>query len=72
MEVVPGGDEEQAWVIDRVYIGNVTGLADVADYAVTSLPPDGPLREATVVGHRRSDGWRPLVRRAIETLWPDT
>lgn len=71
VEIVPNGVEERARVLDILYIGNVSALADLSDYVVyvNRDPRDPDVRttnpDGTVLGHRRDLGWGPLVARAI-------
>lgn len=63
--IVPHGDDTREQVIDTLYIANVTPYNEIADYAVWSATH--PTRKI-VAAHRRTAGWMPLVRRAIEAL----
>jgi hypothetical protein len=65
VEVWPGGDEERRQQVGRLDIANLTGAADTAMYEAI-LRPEGT--RAVVRGHRRQDGWRQLLARALEGL----
>lgn len=62
--LLPNGDAGRAEAIGLINIANVSDLAPVSDYKVW----DEYGNEAMVIGHRRSDGWLPLVARACEAL----
>lgn len=55
-----------------VVLRNVSDLADVSDYDYKVLVGDGTPERSKVLalgsihGHRRSDGWQPLVHRLLE------
>lgn len=67
MVYVPGGDDARSEVIGTVCIANVSGLAELSDYAVWQ---PGMAGRRIVRGHPRKDGWGPLVARALAALWP--
>lgn len=70
VEIVPGGDEARSRILGRVMIANRSGLAPVSDYKAWHVGPDGAKTVAGILGHRRSDGWVPLLRRTLDALWP--
>jgi hypothetical protein len=64
VEIVPGGDESQAKVIERMLIANVSGLADVSDYD-TVFTYGGKTLYGEVFDHARMDGAWELIRSAL-------
>lgn len=67
VQLHPGGDRHRAKTLGTVEIANVSELEAIADYRVAALF-EGPVVQARVTGHRRSDGWQVLLRRALEAL----
>jgi len=55
-----------------VVLVNKSDLADISDYEYQVLVGDGtPARSKTIAagrieGHRRDDGWQPLVARVVQ------
>lgn len=70
VELLPGGRETGRRVIDRMYIWNVSQLADVSDYRFSDEDPRGRQGQLEwagwVRGHRRSDGALELIRKVLE------
>ena len=48
-----------------VALQNMSGLAEVSDYHWKVYVNERLIDEGWVVGHRRSDGWAPLVERML-------
>jgi hypothetical protein len=67
VEVLPAGDRSRRRTLATVDIANVTGLSPISDYEVRTRI-NGEDRVAFVKGHRRSDGWRALLKRALIEL----
>lgn len=68
IEVWPGGRESAAREIERLYVWNISNLAEVSDYLFRyDLDPrDTPgEHDGMVIEHRRSDGAWELVRRVL-------
>lgn len=69
VEVWPGGDESRAKEIDRLYIWNVSRLAEVSDYRYTDEDPRGRQGDIPwagwVRGHRRIEGAFALLHKAL-------
>lgn len=61
VQIVPFGDEERVREIGRLDISNTT-------YVGTSENEYGNVCDYVVRGHRRSDGFWPLVRKALDAL----
>lgn len=68
VEIHPAGNSRRKRTIATIDIGNVSDLAEVSDYVVLAGFDDREARQVTVHGHRRADGWTPLVIRALEAL----
>lgn len=71
IEIHPGGDSSQSRCIERLYVGNVSNLADVSDYAVYDKDPrrgTPPMPTATVAGHRRDDGAVALAAKVCQAV----
>ena len=70
VEVVPLGHEPLKRTIAKINISNVSELSELSDYeAIALLDKTGrkPVR-IFVEGHRRAEGWIPLVRRVLENI----
>lgn len=65
IEVWDGGDPGKRTSVGTLLIANRSGLAKTSTYEVW-LEPDG--RKTFVHGHQRSDGWVPLMERALAAL----
>ena len=65
VELWPGGDESRAREIGRACIANVSQLTHVSNYVVVAADEDGVGPARLVRGHRRDDGFWPLVSRAL-------
>lgn len=75
VEIVPGGDEARARQIGMLEIGNQSGLAAISDYAVRVTTQDENEKRVKVLGvygHRRSDGFWPLVAMAASRAAPSS
>jgi hypothetical protein len=68
VEIWPGGDVDRAYAVAYIDIWNVSELAPVSDYRYECRLEGGPPVLGDIVGHRRSDGWAPLVRRVVADL----
>lgn len=64
IELVPGGDEDRAHVIEQMTIANVSNLADVSDYDI-AMTDGGQRYYGTVHDHVRAHGAWELVDRAL-------
>ena len=74
VEIWPGGSEEFRRPVADLRIANVTdGLPETSNYeyaladnltSTTRNPPD----TGTVLRHKRSHGWLPLVRRVLQDV----
>lgn len=60
IELVPGGDEDRAHVIEQMTIANISDLADVSDYDY-AFTERGKIRYGRKYGHHRADGAWDLV-----------
>jgi hypothetical protein len=77
-EIWPGGDETRKHVIGEMRIANVSDLADISSYSVTTFQAADPSSGAAswqssfvTHGHRRSDGVWALVRAILEDAFPN-
>ena len=68
VEIHPHGSASDKRTIATIDIANVSELAETSDYLVTATFDDGPPRRWRVCGHRRRDGWIPLVRGVLDRL----
>ena len=71
VELWPGGYEDRAWEVGRLGLANVSDLVEVSDYVAVLVRkvPGFDEEEVTtrfVAGHRRSDGFEPLVARLMD------
>lgn len=76
IEVWPGGDESRAREIERLFVANISALADTSDYVYEFVQPGQPRTAATldqpdglVTDHVRSDGAWELTRRVLQHAW---
>lgn len=67
VELWPGGRQLGSRELGRAGIANVSELADRSDYLVVRLDASGT-NQGVVRGHRRTDGFWPLVSRSASTL----
>jgi hypothetical protein len=49
-----------------LYIRNVRTKNDIADYKYLVMVNAEKIAEGKIKGHKRSDGWKPLVKRIAE------
>jgi len=49
-----------------LYIRNLKTLKGIADYEYIVMVNAEKIAEGNVKGHRRKDGWVPLVKRIVE------
>ena len=49
-----------------VYIRNVKTVKDIADYDYLVFINAEKIAEGKIKGHKRSDGWQPLVKRIAD------
>ena len=49
-----------------LYIQNIRTINDIADYEYVVMVNAEKIAEGSIEGHKRSDGWQPLVRRIVE------
>ena len=54
-----------------LYIQNITGSHDVADYKYVVMVDATMVAEGGIIGHKRSDGWAALVKRIAENHMED-
>jgi hypothetical protein len=50
-----------------LYIRNVRTKNDIADYDYLVMVNARKIAEGKIEGHKRADGWKPLVKRIAET-----
>ncbi len=67
VEIHPGGDELSKRTIASIDIANVSELAPTSSYEVSAYF-EGRTRSFMVHGHKREDGWVPLVNCVLATL----
>jgi hypothetical protein len=69
VEILPGGRQRGKRTIATINVGNISDLAAISDYEFAACLDDQDfVVNGRVNGHRRSDGWMPLVKRILETL----
>lgn len=68
VEIHPGGESDGKKTIAEITIGNITGLTEMSDYSVLYRFEDGRTGTAFVFGHARSQGFFPLVCRAVAAI----
>ena len=67
--IEPGGDAARSREIAELEIWNRSELAEVSDYGYELRQSGGLGRVVgSVDGHRRSDGWEPLVLRVLQSI----
>lgn len=78
VEIWPFGDEKKGREIGRLHIvndGTQTGT-DIGDYDVFAGHPethrDDAFEQARVEGHQRAKGIWPLLKRAVNALFPES
>ena len=49
-----------------VYIRNIKTVKGIADYEYIVMVNAEKIAEGKVIGHKRKDGWAPLVKRIAE------
>jgi hypothetical protein len=49
-----------------LYVRNIKTVRGVANYEYIVMSDAEKIAEGTVKGHRRKDGWRPLVKKIVE------
>ena len=49
-----------------IYIQNTKTIDDIADYEYVVMVNAQKIAEGSIEGHKRGDGWQPLVRRIVE------
>lgn len=65
----PGGDQGNTRILERVYIWNVSDLADVSDYEVMRFSGDYTNGTGRVTEHNRlTEPVLSLVRKGLEAL----
>lgn len=81
IRLVPSDGTDRPELLGAVCIANVSRRAEVSDYAVwtinqTTTPGAVPrdwdealIHRRVVHGHRRADGWGPLIARAMTELF---
>jgi hypothetical protein len=50
----------------NIYIQNVKTVKGIADYKYLVMVNAEKIAEGKIKGHKRSDGWKPLVKRIAE------
>jgi hypothetical protein len=68
IEIVPGGDNSQAKVIEQMLVANISGLADMSDYDFAYTDRKGVFY-GTTKRHRRSNGAWTLVDRVLNSTF---
>jgi len=46
-------------------IRNISELADISNYSYSVWVNERIIAHGTIEGHKRSDGWKPLVKRVV-------
>lgn len=72
VEIWPGGSADRAFEVSRLGIANVSGMSDISDYELTALlsrDRDEFVMRSKIVGHQRTQGWVPLVRRSMTNVF---
>jgi hypothetical protein len=49
-----------------LYLRNIRTIDDTADYEYVVMVNAQKIAEGSIKGHKRGDGWQPLVRRIVE------
>jgi hypothetical protein len=70
VEIWPGGSQEDGREIGPMSAANISNCADVSSYEIELSDGQGPLGgmptvEFQVDGHRRGDGFWPLIHKAL-------
>ena len=68
VEIHPCEDAERKRVIAVIDFGSVPSTGDESDYLVRSTIDEIPQPPFRINGHRRADGWAPLLTRALKQL----
>jgi hypothetical protein len=49
-----------------IYIRNIKTVKDISDYEYLVMVNAEKIAEGKIKGHKRADGWKPLVKRIAE------
>lgn len=70
VEIWPGGSRDDKYEVGRLWAANISNCAPVSSYEIRLADRQGfagrmPTVEFQVDGHHRSDGFWPLVHKAL-------
>ncbi|GAA2146519.1 hypothetical protein GCM10009844_22690 [Nocardioides koreensis] len=70
VELWPGGDGARRREIGRLCLANISNLADTSRYLAVLWDDNGEVSSVVLRGHRRADGFWPLLARAARSHNP--